>query len=622
MKNIIAILSLLMLISCADRNANLEFALKMAGENRKELEKVLIYYNNPADSLKLKAAEFLIENMPWHYSYGGKFMEEYRQKIDSMHPDLPIEMRMALYTSPKVLSENQHSIKIVRDIEVVTADFLIHNIDISFERWQQCYWLRELSFEDFCNYLLPYRIDNEPLVCWKDSVSEKMKHEVDDLAHYLSEIKRDPYSMYDFLDNSMSELLRTYFLEKVELPNRDTCEFDCTMASTASTYFWRMIGIPMALDFVPIYGHGNNSHTDIAIIDPQSPVGSISIERLQHIAKIYRKTYAVNREQVLTHTEEYVPDVAKNPLYKDVTAEYVRSVDVTLRPTTGKDRPKRLYLGLFSLGWKPVAHAELRNGQAIFKDVGVGVVYAPFYYKDRRQVMVSNPFYLNAKGELHYFEPNRKETHTVTLTRKYKHEWYKFWWSKVFVYGRFEASNNAQFTDAAELHTISRRTYWERVKVPIDAEAPACRYYRFVTGYPVDLAEIHFYDVNGKEIEGKIVGDKQTMAHADLLHINDNDMLSFAKITSWVGVDFGQKVSLGSIEYMPRNDTNGIYPGMKYELLYFDTNQWVSLGIKIATDYAITYQDVPKGALLWLRNLTEGKEERIFVYENEQQQWY
>jgi hypothetical protein len=39
--------------------------LKQAGKNRRELEKVLKHYGqNPADNLKLCAAEFLIVNMP------------------------------------------------------------------------------------------------------------------------------------------------------------------------------------------------------------------------------------------------------------------------------------------------------------------------------------------------------------------------------------------------------------------------------------------------------------------------------------------------------------------------------------------------------------------------------
>lgn len=51
------------LISC-HTNSKLDQALSLAGENRSELEKGLEYYKKDSDPLKLKAAIFLIENMP------------------------------------------------------------------------------------------------------------------------------------------------------------------------------------------------------------------------------------------------------------------------------------------------------------------------------------------------------------------------------------------------------------------------------------------------------------------------------------------------------------------------------------------------------------------------------
>lgn len=40
------------------------------------------------------------------------------------------------------------------------------------------------------------------------------------------------------------------------------------------------------------------------------------------------------------------------------------------------------------------------------------------------------------------------------------------------------------------------------------------------------------------------------------------------------------------------------------------------LGEKVATADYIEYEDVPSGALYWLRNRTEGKEERPFTVSN------
>ena len=70
---------LLFIIACkSETEQQLEFALQAAEENRTELEKVLKHYAN--DSLKLKAAKFLICNMPGHVSYVGQEIECYYQE--------------------------------------------------------------------------------------------------------------------------------------------------------------------------------------------------------------------------------------------------------------------------------------------------------------------------------------------------------------------------------------------------------------------------------------------------------------------------------------------------------------------------------------------------------------
>jgi hypothetical protein len=60
---------------------------------------------------------------------------------------------------------------------------------------------------------------------------------------------------------------------------------------------------------------------------------------------------------------------------------------------------------------------------------------------------------------------------------------------------------------------------------------------------------------------------------------------------------------------------------MNYELFYMD-DDWISLGVKEATGDSITFDKIPENALLWLRNLDEGKEERIFTLENGKQIWW
>ena len=78
-------------ISCnrtGNDNPRLEKALSLSGSNRQELEKVLHHFSqNPSDSLYLKAAIFLIENMPGHWSPSPKDFQSYAEKPVTSHPE-------------------------------------------------------------------------------------------------------------------------------------------------------------------------------------------------------------------------------------------------------------------------------------------------------------------------------------------------------------------------------------------------------------------------------------------------------------------------------------------------------------------------------------------------------
>ena len=157
-------------LSCQTRNEALETALQLAGENRSELEKVLDHYSlNPADSLKLQAAEFLIANMPGHYTLEGDLINEYRAKIDAD--------TIGSYFAKKTLDISLSQIDQIRkashkeeDVKHIKADFLIRHIDLSFEHLYKYTWLEDIPFDMFLEYILPYRFENERLDLWRDSL--------------------------------------------------------------------------------------------------------------------------------------------------------------------------------------------------------------------------------------------------------------------------------------------------------------------------------------------------------------------------------------------------------------------------------------------------------------------
>ena len=80
---------------------------------------------------------------------------------------------------------------------------------------------------------------------------------------------------------------------------------------------------------------------------------------------------------------------------------------------------------------------------------------------------------------------------------------------------------------------------------------------------------------------------------------------------------------LSRICFLPRSDDNFIREGELYELCFWD-GRWVSLGTRTGSRQTqeLIYDNIPSNALLLLHNLTKGKEERIFTYENSRQVWW
>ena len=73
------------------------------------------------------------------------------------------------------------------------------------------------------------------------------------------------------------------------------------------------------------------------------------------------------------------------------------------------------------------------------------------------------------------------------------------------------------------------------------------------------------------------------------------------------------------VRMMPLNADNGIVVGNQYELLYWDNGEWKKILSQQAKCNYITV-GVPFGSLLWLRNLTKGKEELPFYVDDNGQQ--
>lgn len=157
-----------MFSSCRSR---LQDALESAGENRAEMERVLEYFKNDPDTLKYSAAKFLIENMPYHYTYVGKEIGQYNAAYLRAASEAK-EDRDSVFSEATKKIQMQNA-KIAFDIRTIKADFLISAINEACELWNHINWHREYNTEVFFDYVLPYRLLNENISSWRKIVREE-----------------------------------------------------------------------------------------------------------------------------------------------------------------------------------------------------------------------------------------------------------------------------------------------------------------------------------------------------------------------------------------------------------------------------------------------------------------
>ena len=63
---------------------------------------------------------------------------------------------------------------IALDARTLTADYLIRNIDEAFAVWDRP-WNRHLSFNEFCEWILPYRVSGEVPEEWRTLYRERFE---------------------------------------------------------------------------------------------------------------------------------------------------------------------------------------------------------------------------------------------------------------------------------------------------------------------------------------------------------------------------------------------------------------------------------------------------------------
>ena len=306
--------------------------------------------------------------MPYHFSQEEYYLspkgEKYRPDISRFSDHKAVESHCDSLT--------RHGYRInrkkVHDISSLDSSFLINNIELAFEVWQKP-WAQNISFDDFCKYILPYRARTEIPSNLRKEMMERFMPVLDSakvqtpleacitLQKYLKEIikyKNTGLSLYPTIDETYRSGI-------------GICDGLCNLG----IFIMRAVGIPVTIDQT-IWTKMDLGHVWCVVLDngkfysfdpegTQPILHALDFSRKRNLrpAKVYRNRFDPDLTLVNTNDDGYVTYL-KSPLIYDVTDKYL---DKTTPIQVSVDKEKRkmgksnqVYLCIHNYyAWQPIA---------------------------------------------------------------------------------------------------------------------------------------------------------------------------------------------------------------------------------------------------------------------------
>ena len=667
-------------MSCTSYPPEIKHSLEISGENRNELIKVIDHYNQkPEDSLKLKVAIYLIKNMEGLYSLDTTSVvanEQYFNCLDTLYKRINakpifdiVSKALDGYIKQKNITPKAPSPTYKVDLKTVTAKFLIENIDYAFMSWQNNPWSKQMPFNLFCEYILPYRSTDTYMNDFREYFIHKYSWIGDSVkgnqdCFRIEKLVTDEINTW--FDEDGTIIVKYPFLSPIKFSNIIKGRIgNCEQANSLKADALRALGVPVGMEFVPQWGNHGSAHSFYKVLDfkhdtikklltninlPLNTAYIISGTNVSDVftstvdlpsfivpfysrtvPKVYRNCFSRQPQSLaaLNLSNEEIPDLFQDDHLLDVTSQYLETADVDLN-IDSKKMYQYAYLCVFNItGWRPIAWSKIMDGKARFKNMGKNVVYLPAFFKNGKMSPCGSPFLLEQNGIVKKVNKSNN-TQTLFLWRKYPYSIYLAEWASYMIGAKFQGANKPELSDSKTFYTISTLPYGMK-EIPVhDSKRYRYLIYRFDGMKLTFPAEIEFYGIiKGKEVKlsGSEIGNKGRYGFTSSA-LWDEDRGTYyynddSQPQTFVGIDLGKgkESTVTRIRFCPRSDTNDILPGEDYELFYWD-GMWVSLGNQRGIDMKpLLYRNVPKNALFWL-HAGKGKEERIFTYENGKQIWW
>ena len=664
----------------------------MADSN--SLEWVPFYYRYLTFSQKkADAARFLLDGMPYHTSAGmaqsiPAELKVLQQETDALYASIISGYTLADYPSDSLRRKQDERRPLIEadtipeavcdwaphaDAEIVTPRFLIRHINNAFRVWKRSPFARELTFDEFKEYILPYRCiegygfleDGKEYARWfgkyvRSDTAQTVRQCVEAYNKAIGNMRwlngrstREKASgIYDLYTNSLHDCV-------------DVASYGCNIL--------RACGVPTVVEYNVCYRNLSGRHYHCALknaasgewetFNPESSLPGDGDWAFAETMNVYRQMYGAQKDTpwFLRAEGESVPPVLSNPCIRDVTSRLRHTVSITM--PCSYDGPNNLvYLATFNRsdgGVLPVTWGVVDKAQrqVTFPNAIPDAIYVLVCTEQRYLRVLSAPFFITDEDEpricaIPYTDYPSSSSDDVqpadtlaslVLTRKYPRKPNMVRLSEELVGSRVLGANRRDFSDAVTLLEVRDPLPPCFLDYPLE-KTGNYQYYRFQASEEHPHANISMLEWVTEARRGYTNTLPATRPHilqpADTMSLcNEGRYVKLLDDESWEKMswkaeyDGNMQTAPGAypnitlwlkepqevthVRMAPKNADNGIQTGDEYELLYWE-GRWKSLGTSLASYEYVEFQNVPCCKLYWLRNLTRGKEEIPFVLDKEE----
>lgn len=386
----------------------------MGCKNDKTYTSVLEHFKN--DSLKFKAAQFLIQNIDNKQAIIRRYKDANNLDASELLKSFNGGKRTQYLDSAGIYSV----LDTLSDLDTVDPDYLIKQIEEAFSVYNNNPLKVKVPFNVFCNYVLPYRVGTAELSGWRNYFNKRYMKYINSfdrrslsegfLLEVLSREQKmwyNPYNKFGIAsfpsspNQSLKDIMDTKY------------PYSCEDYAVYYLYLYRSIGLPAAYEVIPLFGKFNYGHAETAVMFNNGKFEPARLEKnpfKYQIAKMYRRTFerSINPYTLIKNEgnrDKDIPEYFNHDDLIDITNERTEVSNVTISYFASGASKSTLYLSVYNDGeWKPVEWAKLDKASQsfTFKNMGRKILYHLSQFENGSTKLLAQPFLLDSLGNTKY----------------------------------------------------------------------------------------------------------------------------------------------------------------------------------------------------------------------------